>query len=101
MFAQALAQVSPHVMRGRMTAVIGVDASSGLSSLSVPVMYLRASQDRGVPASVSEAILAKVPQMKVVELVAPHFLLQAAPKEAAAAVNAFVSQVEHATERCA
>lgn len=94
--ARSLAQVSPAALRARMTAVIGVDVSPVLPSISVPLLYLRATEDRVVPISASEVILNEVPRAEVVDLVAPHFLLQTAPKEAGAAVSLFVRKVEHA-----
>jgi pimeloyl-[acyl-carrier protein] methyl ester esterase len=94
--ARSLAQVSPAALRARMTAVIGVDVGPVLPSISVPLLYLRATEDRVVPASASEVMLKEVPRAEVVDLVAPHFLLQTVPKEAAAAVNQFVRKVEHA-----
>jgi pimeloyl-ACP methyl ester carboxylesterase len=93
---RSLSQVSPAALRARMTAVIGVNLGPMLASISVPLLYLRATEDRVVPAKASEVILQEVPRAEVVDLVAPHFLLQAVPKEAAAAVNQFVRKVEHA-----
>jgi pimeloyl-ACP methyl ester carboxylesterase len=94
--ARALAQVSPAALRARMSAVIGVDVALALSSISVPLLYLRGLEDRVVPASACQVILDKVPRAKVVDLVAPHFLLQTVPKEAGIAVHQFVREVEHA-----
>jgi pimeloyl-ACP methyl ester carboxylesterase len=94
--ARALAQVSPAALRARMTAVIAVDVVPVLSSISVPILYLRALEDRVVPFSASEIILGKVPSVKRLDLAAPHFLLQTVPKEAGSAVHQFMREVEHA-----
>jgi pimeloyl-[acyl-carrier protein] methyl ester esterase len=94
--ARALAQVSPAALRARMSAVIAVNVVPELSSISVPVLYLRALEDRVVPLSASELILGRVPRAKRLDLVAPHFLLQTVPKEAGSAVHQFMRDVEHA-----
>jgi pimeloyl-ACP methyl ester carboxylesterase len=94
--SRALVQVSPAALRARMTAVIGLDVVSKLSSIAVPLMYLRASEDRVVPAAASEIILKNVPGSRVEELVGPHFLLQTRPKEVATMVEGFIQAAEHA-----
>jgi len=88
--AESLAQVSPSVLRARARAVLSVDLSAALSRVDVPVLYLRASEDRVVPLSASQAVIALAPATKVVEFLAPHFLLQASPSQAAATVYEFM-----------
>lgn len=90
--AESLRQVSPTALRARLKAVLGVDVSKKLSSVSAPILYLRASQDRLVPASASALVSSLRPNTQVVELNAPHFLLQAVPAEAAKVVRVFVDQ---------
>lgn len=92
---QALAQVSGSALRTRLQAVLGADVSTKLAAVKVPVLYLRASQDLVVPASASRLAVKLNPSLKVVELDAPHFLLQAAPSEAAEVVAAFVREAQN------
>jgi pimeloyl-ACP methyl ester carboxylesterase len=87
--ARSLTQLSASALRARLQAVLGVDVSSQLSAVKVPVLYLRASQDLLVPPSASELVAMLNPRTEIVEIEAPHFLLQAAPTEAARAVSAF------------
>lgn len=89
-FSEALVQVSPSALRARITAVIGVDVVPKLHSIAVPLLYLRASEDRVVPAAASKVILDNVPRSRVEELVGPHFLLQTRPNEAAGVVEEFM-----------
>ncbi|MFC5500219.1 alpha/beta fold hydrolase [Caenimonas terrae] len=91
--AAALAEVSPSVMRARLAAVVSVDVSSQLRAIQVPVLYLKALEDSVVPSSASELIARGLAHGRVVELVAPHFLLQTAPKEAAVEVAKFMEEV--------
>jgi pimeloyl-ACP methyl ester carboxylesterase len=93
-FARALLQVSPAALRARVRAVLCVDVSAQLAEADVPVLYLRASRDRVVPAAASRLVAQLNPSTRVVQLEAPHFLLQAAPAEAAQAVRAFMRDVE-------
>ena len=93
---QALAQVSPSALRARLRALLSVDVSAKLAEVNVPVLYLRAAQDRLVPQAASKLVSQLCPRAKVVQLEAPHFLLQAVPSEAARIVAAFVRGVEDA-----
>ena len=94
--ARSLKQVSPSVLRARLKAVLSVNVSEKLSAVRVPVLYLRAAQDRLVPPSASALVSALSPGTEVVELEAPHFLLQAVPVEAARLVGAFVRRAQNA-----
>ncbi|MBK8337779.1 MAG: alpha/beta hydrolase [Sterolibacteriaceae bacterium] len=88
--ARALALVSASVLRARTRAVLAVDVSASLPLLRVPVLYLRASEDRVVARSSSELVAALARQCKVAEFVAPHFLLQVSPSPVAARVTEFM-----------
>lgn len=94
---KALAQVSVPALRARLKAVLAADVCAKLSAVKVPVLYLRASQDLVVPASASRRVAQLNPRTKVVEMEAPHFLLQAAPSESARVVAAFVREAQNAT----
>ena len=89
----AIAQVSPSAFRARLSAVLTVDVSGKFSSLDVPVLYLRASRDRVVPRGASELIARLNPRTNIVQIEAPHFLLQTAPTASAQVVGAFVQEV--------
>jgi pimeloyl-ACP methyl ester carboxylesterase len=82
--------VAPGVLRARLKAVLRVDVSSQLSRVQVPVLYLRASADRIVPASASAAVLRQSLHATIVEVAGPHFLLQAAPQACVEAIERFV-----------
>lgn len=90
LLAQAMAGVAPDVLRARLIAVGSVDASAALAALRVPLLYLRASEDRLVPASVLSWVKRQRPDSSVATFEAPHALLQACPTQTAAAVRAFV-----------
>ena len=88
-----MATVRPAVWRARLRAVLSADVARCLSNVKVPVLYLRAENDRVVPRSAFEIIAHLLPKVSLVELEGPHFLLQAKPVESAAQVGAFAREV--------
>lgn len=90
---KAISQVSAQVIRARLRAVVEVDVSEKLAAITAPVLYLRASDDRVVPRAASRIIMSLKPEVQLVQLEAPHFLLQSAPVEAAEIISAFVCEV--------
>lgn len=94
--SRAMNQVSPSVMRARLRSVLGVDVSALLAQIDVPMVYLRATRDRVVPEAAARRISELKPHVQVLEVTAPHCLLQAAPDEAARLVIGFMQT--HSTE---
>lgn len=88
--AKSLALVAAPVLRARARAVLTVDVSASLPRIRIPVLYLRASEDRVVSRSSSELVASLAPQTKVVEFAAPHFLLQVSPSAVASEVTGFM-----------
>lgn len=88
--AKCLASVASSVLRARARAVLAVDTSASLSRVRVPVLYLRASEDRVVSRASSELVSSLAQQTKVVEFTAPHFLLQVSPSPVASRVSEFM-----------
>ena len=90
--ADTLSRVSPSVIRKRLRAVLKADVSALLARVDVPVLYLRASEDRLVPMSAS-ATLSAMPGIRFAEVEGPHFLLQARPSAAAEQVQGFLREI--------
>lgn len=93
--ADSLALLAPAVWRARAEAILAVNASAKLPGIRVPVLYLRATEDRLIRQSAVDFVASFVPHMRVIEFEAPHFLLQVLPKPAALAIGEFMA--EHAT----
>ncbi len=91
----ALASVRADVLRARMKQVLAVDTRDLLKQVTVPLLYLRAAQDLFVSAQSANEVQGLAPQTKVTSLSGPHFLLQTQPEAAAAAVKAFLHQLNH------
>jgi pimeloyl-ACP methyl ester carboxylesterase len=90
LLSRAISKVSPSVMRERLRSVLNVDVSAPLARINAPTVYLRATQDRVVPMAASVRICDLKPQVQVIEVDAPHCLLQAAPDDAAQVVIEFL-----------
>jgi len=96
MFLEAVIKVTPETFRARLRSVLSVDVTSELAAVEAPMLYLRAHEDAVVPAAAAELIKRVQPGLKVVEVDAPHFLLQAAPGKAAQVVSEFIDAIGHA-----
>ena len=87
--ANAMAKVSARTLRARVAAILSVDHSQLLRRISVPMMYLRARQDRLIPRSAFNKIDRLRPDIQLQQLDGPHFLLQTLSHPAAEKVAEF------------
>jgi pimeloyl-ACP methyl ester carboxylesterase len=87
--AQAIEGVQPSVWRMRLRSVLNVDVTPQLERIRVPVLYLRASEDRVVPARAAELISQRHAHVRIATVDGPHALLQTNPGDCAAALRAF------------
>jgi pimeloyl-ACP methyl ester carboxylesterase len=83
-------EVSTQTFKSRLGAVARADMRPALANVRIPVLYLRATEDRLVPRRCADAIARVAAQTRIVDIEAPHMLLQVAPFTAAATVRAFV-----------
>ena len=83
--------VSQETQRARLEAVASIDVSEKLRRVAVPVLDLRAKNDRVVSRASGDYIRRILPAVEVAELDAPHLLLQTVPQDALAAIRDFVS----------
>jgi pimeloyl-[acyl-carrier protein] methyl ester esterase len=90
---EATNTVSPHVLAHRVRAVLQVDVRPQLEICPVPILYLRATQDRVVSRRNGDDVIAGSSAAELVELAAPHLVLQVLPEAAAAAVSRFVASL--------
>jgi pimeloyl-ACP methyl ester carboxylesterase len=91
---KAMARVSPHAVRERLREIARVDVTAELGKVRVPILYLRATQDRLVPRSAAERIRRIAPHTKIRDIEGPHLLLQCAPDECSRAISDFVDDCE-------
>ena len=83
-------EVPTQTFKARLGAVARADMRPALANVHVPVLYLRATEDRLVPRRCADDIAHIATQTRIVEIEAPHTLLQVAPAAAAAAGRAFI-----------
>jgi pimeloyl-ACP methyl ester carboxylesterase len=88
---KALASVASVVLRARAASALRANVTGCLGEISLPVLYLRASEDRLLYSAVGDQLLLAIPHATLVTIEGPHLLLQASPKGCAKAVAAFVS----------
>jgi pimeloyl-[acyl-carrier protein] methyl ester esterase len=91
----AVAQVSSAAFSARINSIHTVNVLTKLRLISVPVLYLQATEDRLVPAKAAAVIQKELPSARVVPIAAPHCLLQAVPDSAASIVKAFANEVQY------
>ena len=89
-FAKSLATVAPAVLRARAHAALSIDVCAALSRVRVPLLYLRATEDRVVPRHSSKIVVSLAAHTQVAGFAAPHFLLQVLPSQTAATVAGFM-----------
>jgi pimeloyl-[acyl-carrier protein] methyl ester esterase len=92
--AETHAQVDHETMACRSRAALGVDASAALAACRVPVLYLKSSADRVIPASRARAIHRAHPALEMVEIDGPHLALATNPVAAWAAISRFMDRVD-------
>jgi pimeloyl-[acyl-carrier protein] methyl ester esterase len=76
----AIAAIPAAVLASRVRTVLSVDVTSQLAACTVPLLYLRGTEDRLVPDASADAVAhaASVP-LSLVRMPGPHLLLQVAP----------------------
>jgi pimeloyl-ACP methyl ester carboxylesterase len=79
-------------VKGRLLAVLAVDQTALLGQVQTPVLALCASQDRLVPKEATDWIRAHRPDLDIITLRGPHWLLQTRPEACAQAIQAFIGR---------
>lgn len=90
----AISSVSPHLLSERLRAVLACEVRSDLSRVSVPLVYLQASNDRLVKRRSFEEIRRIKPEIQLIEVDGPHFLLQREPEKTAAIIAEFLQTLD-------
>jgi hypothetical protein len=85
-----LSMVPAATMRKRLEAVADCDVREALTRVRLPMTCLLPSHDRLVPRSATRLIQQHAPAARVIELQAPHCLLQCAPQAAATVIREFL-----------
>jgi pimeloyl-[acyl-carrier protein] methyl ester esterase len=92
---RAMSGVSAAVIRRRIAALLAVDETRALGRIRTPTLVLRALGDRVIPEAATRRILKVLPHAQLLEIDAPHLLLQTRPQECAAAVLRFLQALSN------
>jgi pimeloyl-[acyl-carrier protein] methyl ester esterase len=91
---QAMARVSPQAVRARLKEVTRANVVRELSMVDVPILYLRAAEDRIVPGTCADEIARLARRARIAEVRAPHMILQCAPERCAELILDFAQACE-------
>jgi pimeloyl-[acyl-carrier protein] methyl ester esterase len=86
-----LSGVPAKTIRSRLEAVADCDVREALASIRLPIMCLVGRHDRLIPKAAARLIQQQAPAVSLVEIEAPHCLLQCEPQQAAKAIRAFLA----------
>ncbi len=90
----ALTQVTPAVLASRVRSVLGVDVRSQLARCRVPLLYLRATDDRLVPRECANIVAGVAHDATVRDVLSPHLMIPAAPDAVWKEIDAFRLSLE-------
>jgi pimeloyl-ACP methyl ester carboxylesterase len=87
---KVLASVPAKTIRSRLEAVADCDVREALASIRVPILCLVAKHDRLIPKAAARLIRQQAAAATLIEVDAPHCLLQCEPRQAAAKIREFL-----------
>lgn len=91
---EVVSSVQPRVLAARIRAILACEVRKELGQVRVPILYLRATEDKLVSAQRVEGIVSIKPDAEVISIAGPHLLIQREPRKTAEAVAAFLRQLE-------
>lgn len=91
---KAMRRVSPKALAARLQAIASVDVADKLARVRIPCLYMRATEDRLVPAAAGVEFMRRAPRAQIVEIKGPHFLLQASASQSAREIQAFMRDLD-------
>jgi predicted alpha/beta-hydrolase family hydrolase len=90
---KSVRRVSPKVLASRIRQIMDVDELSKLSDVKVPMVYLKPTRDRLVCREAPAAMESANPELDVIHVEGPHFILQANPKASGKMVSDFLKSL--------
>ena len=91
---RAIATVPSNVIAHRIVNVLQVNVRKELEAFSRPLLCLRATRDRLVPARCTDRIRAMKPHAEFADVEAPHLLLQSNPTSAWSFIEPFLDRAQ-------
>jgi pimeloyl-ACP methyl ester carboxylesterase len=90
---RAIADVAGRVVRRRIAEILQVDAGDALRRVTLPSLIVYATRDRVIPRAATRWLRSQLPAATQAPIDGPHLLLQARPRECAAAIADFLRTV--------
>ncbi len=87
-------KVPSEVFAGRIEAVLNADESEALKQVNIPILYLRALNDRLVRRKNLDIIKRLKPDIQIADINAPHMLLQTRPEQAWEEIQKFTNNIK-------
>jgi pimeloyl-ACP methyl ester carboxylesterase len=87
-------QLDGVLLKQRISVLSRIDISALLPDIEVPILYLRAVQDRIVAESDAQMIQNYLPDVERVDIDAPHLLLQTRPQQCAELIINYIHSRE-------
>jgi pimeloyl-ACP methyl ester carboxylesterase len=84
--------VEPGVLASRLREALSVNVVDDFLQVAVPMLYVRGTQDRLLAAATVQDLQRLRPDLEVVSIEAPHFIVQRRPTETALAVSGFLAR---------
>jgi pimeloyl-ACP methyl ester carboxylesterase len=88
-----LSSVPAKTIRSRLEAIADCDVREALASIRLPIMCLVARHDRLIPKAAARLLRQQAPAATLVEIDAPHCLLQCEARQAAAKIREFLHEL--------
>ena len=95
---ESVGENKPSVIAKRARSGASIDVRDMLAKIEVPCLYIRASEDRLVPASAMNDFVKNIPQLEQAEIHGPHCLMQARPSQCLSAIQYFINNISSASE---
>jgi pimeloyl-[acyl-carrier protein] methyl ester esterase len=92
MWQRVHANVPARALDHRLGIINRVDVTAWLDKLSIPCLYLQATEDRIVPSSCLSSFIKYIPDLEIRKIKAPHFILQAQPQACLMAIEEFMER---------
>lgn len=91
--SEAFSKTTSRSLAARVRALLGVDVRSELRSCPVPILYLRAQDDRVIHRGHGQMIANEAPRATLVDVPGPHLCLATHPHEAWTVIQAFLKEL--------
>lgn len=98
-FYQVMRYSPPEVLAHRARAALQIDGTNALKGCRLPLLFLEGTRDRLIPRSTMQLVRKLRPDLPVVAIAGPHFLLQLKPEECLRSIEAFLEEIKDRATR--